>query len=1019
MHNRLWIAIFAASTVFVHQAGAQTSEGVDLFAGQDLHLAARRVTTYKSPEPAGAEHILAFEQDFSMAIGDNRLTSDGAVLWLRTVATDYLGTHRIDYNAQVYLQGNVSVQQGKGARTTDLSRVVVDRGEALITRFLVNGEVFVTADEHNTVSAFDIEGLQIYKDAVAAIKPVRHEPVISAEAQVPSLAEPAPEPVAEPKETWRITDIFKVKLPKLPAEKPPLEEPVVEEIKFEYPVNITGLWQQPLQIEDTDTMDGSRVSTVTGRFYLWQKRDEKGGLLELQADSAVVFHRPGQSELGSNQRDENILAGGSVQAAYLKGNIVMTEGPRTIRADELYYDFQKRRALAVNAEMRTFDPERGIPVYLRAVRLRQIAENVFNADSITLTTSEFYIPQVQLDASRVLLTDTTGIEARTGKKPPKHSYDAILYDAKIKLDQNTIFYWPRLRTDFERPDIPIKSMHIGRDSEFGASVETRWHLSRLLGLQEPAGVDSVLAVDYFGKRGAGAGVEIDYKREDYFGDIIGYVLRDRGTDDLGRTTDRKNQDPGEDIRGRFRFRHRHYLPFDWQATIETSYASDENFLEWFYRSEFDTGKKQETLVHLKRLRDNWAFSFLGNFRINDHKTMTEELPSVEFHLKGASFWDHKLTFYSDTQISRFRDRLSSNILPTDPKAGDPQQFYTFASTRNEVDMPFMWNTVKIVPFVAATYGYEDQDGYFTRLDGTSTAPDHDDSVLLGEAGIRAATMYWKENQFVKSRLWDINGIRHIIKPHVEAVFYHDSDETTEMRDVVNVGVSQRWQSRRGPEDDLRSFDWMRLDVDATWLRDDADSALGAVGSYGPAKFIWNDPAIPTLLRRDEYFYALMRNSVNADYTWRLSDTMTVLGDMNYDIQSGVVQQLNIGVSRYVHPDISYYIGNRYLRPVIIDISSDDIYEEGSNSVVAAATYALNPKYTATFAQEYNFDFGKNVKSELTLLRRYHRMYYGFTFATDESLKRKSIVFSIWPQGVRELALGRRRYIGLVGPVTED
>jgi hypothetical protein len=266
-------------------------------------------------------------------------------------------------------------------------------------------------------------------------------------------------------------------------------------------------------------------------------------------------------------------------------------------------------------------------------------------------------------------------------------------------------------------------------------------------------------------------------------------------------------------------------------------------------------------------------------------------------------------------------------------------------------------------------------------------------------------------------LWDINGIRHIIKPHVEAVVYHDNDETIEMRDIVNFGISQRWQSRRGPKDNLRSFDWMRLDIDATWLRDDADSAIGSADSYGPAKFIWNDPAISTLSRRTQGFNALMRNSVNADYTWRLSDTTTVLSDMNFDIKSGVVQQLNVGVSRYVYPDISYYIGNRYLRPIII--STDDGFEKGSNSFIVAATYALNPKYTATFAQEYNFDFGKNIKSELTLLRRYHRMYYGFTFATDESLERKAVVFSIWPQGVKELALGRRKYIGLVGPISED
>ena len=1011
MQKMLRIAIFTAVALLAGQAPAEAAQPGESFAGQDLHLTAFNMTIYKSPDMADDEHILVFEGAFSMSIGDNRLSSDGAVVWLKTVSSDYRGTIRIDYNAQAYLQANVSVKQGKGARTTDLSQIVVERGEALVARFLVSGEIFATADEQNIASPSELQDLQIYQNAVAAVKPVRHEPTIAKEAIVPKLEEPRPKPIVEPKKPWRITDIFKMEPP--PPGKPEPKEPAAEEPQFEYPVNIAALWEPAPEFEDT-VIDGMKVSTVIGRFYLWQKRDEKGGLLELQADSAVIFHGGEQFQFDTDRRTENVLASGSVQAIYLKGNILMTEGGRTIRADEVYYDFQKRQALAVNAEMRNFDPERGIPIYLRAVKLRQIWENVFNADEVTLTTSEFYMPQVSLDASRVLLTDTTGIDARTGKEVDKSSYDAILYDVRMKLNQNTVFYWPKLRTNLERPDIPLKSAHVGHDSEFGTSVETRWHLSRLLGLKEPPGVDSTLALDYFGKRGAGAGVDIDYRQQDYFGNVIAYVLKDRGTDDLGRSSDRRNVDPGEDIRGRFRFRHRHYLPYDWQATIETSYASDENFLEWFYRSEFNTGKKQETLLHLKRLKDNWAFSFLSKFRINDHKTLTEELPTVEFHLKGASFWDHKLTYYSDTQLSRFRDRLAS-----DSTSAAPQQFYTFASTRHEVDMPFMWNTVKIVPFVAGTYALEDQDGFFKKLDGTSTKPNGDDSVLLSEAGVRMATMFWKEDQFVKSRLWDLNGIRHIVKPHLEAVFYHDSDKTIEMRDIVNFGVSQRWQTRRGPKDNLRSLDWMRLDIDATWLNDAADSAVEEGGGYGPAKFIWNDPVIPVLMRRSDRWFGLSRNSVNADYTWRLSDTTTVLADMNYDIKSSVVQQLNVGISRYVHPDISYYIGNRYLRPVIIDIAADDIHEEGSDSVIMAVTYAMNPKYTAIFAQEYNLDYGKNVKSELTILRRYHRMYYGFTFATDESLKRKSVVFSIWPQGVKELALGRRKYVALVGSSSED
>jgi hypothetical protein len=36
-----------------------------------------------------------------------------------------------------------------------------------------------------------------------------------------------------------------------------------------------------------------------------------------------------------------------------------------------------------------------------------------------------------------------------------------------------------------------------------------------------------------------------------------------------------------------------------------------------------------------------------------------------------------------------------------------------------------------------------------------------------------------------------------------------------------------------------------------------------------------------------------------------------------------------------------------------------------------------------------------------------------TYSADDSLDDQAVVFSIWPQGVPELALGPRRYTGIV------
>jgi len=137
----------------------------------------------------------------------------------------------------------------------------------------------------------------------------------------------------------------------------------------------------------------------------------------------------------------------------------------------------------------------------------------------------------------------------------------------------------------------------------------------------------------------------------------------------------------------------------------------------------------------------------------------------------------------------------------------------------------------------------------------------------------------------------------------------------------------------------------------------------------------------------------------------LSDTSALLSDMHFDTQSGVVQQFNVGISHLRWPNLSYYIGSRYLRRVEV------LDEKGSNAFTFAATYVLDPRYTLVYSAQYDFDYGASIRSDITLIRRYHRIYWGITYSADESLDRHSIVFSIWPQGIPEMAIGPRRYVG--------
>jgi len=957
------------------------------FVGQDLHLSGPELMSDRLSTGA---HTLVFGKGLSMSIGANEFSSGSGVVWLEGLPTEFAEKGRAGYQAIVYLGGGVSVQQGRSGRATAVRHVPIEGGRAMVVWFEVSGEVFVTANARKDVDSNDLSASALYAKAVAGLRAA-------------GIGQ-------------RIVGAVK-----FPAVKPELKQPpeavakVDREPQFRYPINLAPAGDVAPKLESTrDPNDPNvpAVATVIGRFYMSQKQDERGGLLELQADNAVIFYSTEVLKSDQEQpKPEEALAKGAVRGIYLSGDVLMTKGLRTIRADELYYDFERTKAVVINAEMRSFNVKDGIPIYVRAKELRQVAENKFTAENVTLTTSEFHRPQISLDMSSIEITDTTTLDQQQGTTD-KSSYDALMRNVRFKVYNKTLLRIPKMRSNLERPDIPLKSAHVGRSGRWGTMVETRWYLARILGLTEPEGTESTLALDHYSKRGTGGGVDIDYRRKDYFGRMVGYVIKDRGEDKLGRNTARKNLKPQRELRGRFLWQHRQFLPHNWQLTGEISYASDMNFIESFYRNEFNVGKQQETLLHLKRIEDNWGLSFLAKARINDFVNKLEELPTAEFHWTGQSFFGDRLTLYSDTQASRLRQRYAVTN-PRTPRPG-PQQFFSFATTRNEVDMPLTLGKTKVVPFVAGTVAYEDRMGYFREIDGGMGSAS--DDVWFGEMGVRASRQpFWRVFPDVKSRKWNLDQLRHLVRPHMTMVGYTQSESAAEQRDIINVGIAQRLQTKRGTGSRRRTVDWMRLNTDATWVNDSGSASAGA------DRFIWNRPfipmintdsdVVPQLDRRSSSMYGVRRNYIGADYSWRVTDTTAILSDMNYDMQSGVVQQMNIGVSRMRWPDLSYYIGSRYLRRItVLDPMTGMKLQEGSNSFVFAITYVLDPRYTVIISQEINFDYGATVGSEFTLLRRYHRMYWGLTFRADESLDERGIVFSIWPQGVPDLAVGPRRYM---------
>ena len=779
--------------------------------------------------------------------------------------------------------------------------------------------------------------------------------------------------------------------------------------------------------------DGSYVSTFTDGIYIHFRTSEPDAFVELRAQNAVVFSEPrvlseaglgeqvsdgprqGPERQASSGRQDMSGVFGRITGTYLEGDVVLQvdrygfASDYVITADRLYYDFAEDRALCVDCAMQLRLDDPGVNIYMRAERIRQLSASRFSAECIRLSNDEFYVPHVCLAASKAQIEVDRRVESDSQDEP---QLGYTLNNVTMNLSGMPVFWWPRAQGTWSDADAPLKNIHTSYESDRGVSFESEWHLAWLLGLREPNGVESTLHLDEFSKRGAAGGVDIDYTSEQYFGNLRGYLLGDKGQDDLGNYEARRGVDPPESIRGRGRWQHRHYLPLDWQGTFEISYRSDPDFLESWYEKEFDTDKEQETLVYFKQQRDNWSVDLLNKWHLNDFDYTVTELPKLGFHIAGQDLFE-TLTYYHDGYVSRIRERAGFRSVPGFSGAYEPsllepmldEKDFAFAVSRHELVWPLHLQGLHFSPVAIGTYAYDDSAD--------------DRSLVQGAIGLRSSTQLWHVDNSVKSDLWDLDRMRHVIVPEVSA-FWTDSDRgVIEHHNVLNLALRQRWQTLRGPEDDKQSVDFLRWDCSLTLTDRDVDDAdlPSAFFFTKPEKqldfaSLTNPDFVNLGLAGREHINQTFSDHVTTDVSWLISDTTTLTGSCNYNIHDGVVSLADAAIAVQRSPRTTYYFGDRYFRDgdPFGDDGIDDVRD--SHFLTAGATYKLNRKYTFAAAHQFDIDRGDGAYTQAVIIRKFVRWYGAFSIGYDAAQSSVAFQVGFWPEGFDKVAVGTRRFARL-------
>ena len=788
--------------------------------------------------------------------------------------------------------------------------------------------------------------------------------------------------------------------------------------------------------------DGSTRALFTGGVIVNVSPGPGQPEMEFAADDLVVWVRGGGAV-------DNLSAGFEASQdnkreveVYLSGNVIVRTTTlngaqpvsQTLRADEVYYDVARNRAIALAADLEMSAARLPDAVHLKGREVRRLdVENWEILDSHMFSSKLPSDPGLRFDSPRITLrerqverTNIFGIPYRTLDGEPVQGWERILTvrNSVTRLNGVPVFYLPYLRTDATEPLGPLLGLGFGVDRIFGTQFYSTWDLYKLLALKNPVGHKWRLNLDYLGDRGPAAGSDYTYTlppaepglpvRGRGFARV--YALNDTGIDIVGGGRGPEPTHP--ETRGRAMWRHQQEVIEGMYFQGQAAYLSDKNFLEQYYKAEFDLGPNQETFAYLTYQHENrWASGLVMPRVGRDWETQTEWLPRVDGAVVGQSVLD--LFSYTARANAAYAQLKPAEVNPLPVLPTDRRTETGRLDLFQEVSAPF-----DLGPFKVAPYGVLDLAYYSEDLKGD------DRGRVYGGGGVRSSLPLTRLYEDVSSELFNLRGLNHKVTFASNYYYarsnvrYYDLPQLDRLNDdqidrtyrnarpyqplfvsgpagqalatspifdaqqyairrlvdnrvdtlddihVLQGDVRQRFQTKRGYPGLEHTVDFFTLDLS---------------GSYFP------NPA------RDNYGKTVSFLEYNA--VWHPGDRVSVLSAGWFDPFDVGARYWNAGVSLDRPDRTSFYLGYRQTDPL------------NSKAVTAVVGYQLSQRYYTNVGANYDFGIQRALSNSFSITRTGSDLTFTVGVTYNALVNNFGVQFLVIPNLLANAAPGRFQALG--------
>jgi hypothetical protein len=450
---------------------------------------------------------------------------------------------------------------------------------------------------------------------------------------------------------------------------------------------------------------------------------------------------------------------------------------------------------------------------------------------------------------------------------------------------------------------------------------------------------------------------------------------------------------------------------------QVAYLSDKNFLEQYYKNEFDLGPNQETFAYLSWNRGNLWASGLANVRLErPWVPETQWVPRVDGALVGQSFFDmlvYSARANAGYALARPSEINPVSLLPTDQRIDTGR-----IDLLQELSLPFSLGPVRLAP-----YGTIDLTGYTDDLTGNSAGR------VWGGGGTRASLPFSRLYEGAASDLFNVRGLYHKAVLGANYLYARSSIPYTQLPylDRLNDDATdQAWRNITpmqpefvsGPNgfllqdapDPLSPFNPQRYAIrrlvqsrvdtldDINVLQMDLRQRLQTKRGYPGLEHTVDLVSLMTSL---SYFPEAKRDNFGHPFAFLEYDFLWNVGDRTAFSSTGWFEPYEAGSSYYTfgaffnRPDqTTFYLGYRQIDPV------------NSRAVLGSVGYQLSQRYYLNAGVSYDFGINQALSNSFTLTRTGTDLTVSIGFTYNSLVNNFGFQFLVVPNLVNSVGGGR-------------